>query len=305
MDEPIFGGGKNPRERVHKGLGWMCLVFGLLFFLGSLGQFGTQRVPGVLQRIAAAYFFASIIMFYTGWRGRLIWVIGLITGYYLIMKFVHAPEAFTLPPKEGWVRDAPAGAPFPGGLNAWIDWKIFGANQYSHQPDPEGLFSTIPSIATVLLGTLTGTWLKTKNDTKRKALILFGVGVGCIVLGYLMGFIFPVNKKIWSSSYVVFAGGWATAVLGLCMLLIDVAGFKKWAFPFVILGTNAILVYYLSTMMAIGLGKFGIKTWIYSNVIQKLYSSPELQSLTWALLYVILWVFLTYPLYRKRIFLKI
>ena len=141
---------------------------------------------------------------------------------------------------------------------------------------------------------------------------MFTAGCVLIIAGLCMDTFFPINKKNWSTSYVFFSGGWAMAILAGCYYLLDMKQRKAWSFPFVILGTNAILVYYLSTLMAIMMSRItvgeegtALKTWLYRKYFVSSIEPDKLASLTWALSYVVLWVILTYPLYRKKIFLKI
>lgn len=307
---------REARDRVLAWLlaagGALALLIGVVLFLSPLSEFGGQRVPGVLQRIAACYFGASLIMFFTGWRGRVLWVLGILIGYWLIMRYLDAPEGHELAP-----RDPPADAPFPGLLNDWLDQKIFGRNLYSRgRPDPEGLLSTLPAIATVLLGALTGTVLKIREWSKLdKAFAMAAAGGALIIAGLCMEVFFPINKKIWSSSFVIFTGGWALTILALCYYLLDIKQWRFWSLPFVILGTNAILVFWASTFMAIRMGatqltladgtEISLRGWLYRTLVTNHVEDPQLASLMWGIGYVALWVILTAPLYYKRIFLKV
>ena len=112
--------------------------------------------------------------------------------------------------------DAPPDAPFPGLLNDWIDTTLLGGHLYSHRPDPEGLLSTIPAVVTVMLGTLCGAWIQAKDASReRKAAVMFLVGLVLILAGEALGLVFPINKKIWTSSYVISMAGWGSALLAI------------------------------------------------------------------------------------------
>jgi predicted acyltransferase len=273
------------------------------------------RVVGVLQRIAMCYVAASLIMVATGPRGRLAWSVGLVAAYWIIMKFVDAPAGYAIGAGvSGITVDAPPTAPFPGRLNDWIDTTLLGRHLYSHRPDPEGLLSTIPAVATVLLGTLCGAWIQAPNRPReRKAALMFITGVAFIWVGELLGLWFPINKKIWTSSYVVSMAGWASAILAICYYLMDVRGWKWWAPPFLALGTNAILAFFGSGLMArlLSMIKWGegdaatnLKSWSY-GFYTGAFGAGEFASMAWALSFVALWVLLMVPLYRKKIFLKV
>jgi len=272
------------------------------------------RIPGVLQRIAMCYLAASVIVMYSGIWGRLAWALALINLYYLIVRHIPAPIDWIAGTSGGGRASATAGAPFPGALHDWIDVKIFGAHLYGGRPDPEGLLSTIPSIATTLFGVLAGNWILAKRPRMEIALGMFLVGNAMLIAGWCMDQYFPINKPIWSSSYVVFMTGWALVILGACYYFIDVRGSKWWTGPFVVLGTNAILVFFASGILARLMGMIrwttdekavSVRSWIYSICTSTFPDTPKNASLAFALFNVVLWLVLTYPLYRKKIFLKV
>ncbi len=308
--EPILSLGRSTRKKAKKIAGWSLLAAGVVLFIATLEQFGGQRIPGVLQRIAWCYFAATLIMLATTWKGRLVWTLLLLNLYWLIVRYLDAPAWH-----EMTTPDAPDGVPFPGRLHDFIDSIIFGKNLYRLRPDPEGLLSTLPAIATVLLGSLTGTWLKTSHAPRDKAIAMACAGGVLILAGLCMDSFFPINKKIWSSSYVVFAGGWAMVVLAFCYWLLDILHWRWWGWPFLVLGTNAILVFWASTMMAIAMSRhlrwtidgktIDLKTWLYQTFYTANFESAQFASLMWALSFVTLWVLLTWPFYRSKIFLKV
>ncbi len=308
--EPLFSFGETAADKRNKLLGWGLLGGGVILFLASLGEFGSQRIPGVLQRIAWCYFGVSIIMLLTSWKGRLLWAIVIVWGYWIIMRYFDAPEGY-----EMARRDPPEGVPFPGKLNDWLDTQIFGDNLYRRRPDPEGLLSTLPAMATVLVGTLTGTWLKTAWERRDKVIGMACMGGVLILAGLCMETFFPINKKIWSSSFVVFTAGWAMTILAVCYYFIDVQMWKRWSLPLVVFGTNAILLFWASTIMALTMSRYirftvdeetiALRTWLYRNIYTANIETPELASFMWGISYVILWCLLLYPLYRKKIFLKV
>lgn len=341
-DEPVLKWPGSPEARRRKSLGWVVLGLAAVSIILNWGHMTgrtivtsfdylfpmsdrlvnpdtgnvigrTLRIPGVLQRIALCFLLASLIVFFTRTRGRIIWIGVLLVGYYLIMKFIHPPAGYVTTGK----LDATPGAPFPGLLNDWIDTKLFGSLLYSGRPDPEGLLSTLPAIATVLFGVLAGEWLMTKRDMREKAAEMLFVGLVLIAVGTVMDAIFPINKKIWTSSYVVLMAGWGAAILALCLYVLDVRKWRGWETPLMVFGTNAIFVFFASgifirLMMMIQWPKGGdtpgmwnVKSWVYDNLFVSWIPGAENQSLAFALSYVALWLLFTYPLYRKKIFLKV
>ena len=306
-DEPPFGFGKTVKANIMKIIAWILLIGSIVYFIIDFQHFQTDkpiiRIPGVLQRIAVCYFITAIIMFFTKVRGRIIWAIALIIIYWLIMKLCSAPATYS-----------PDIAHPEGLLNDWIDIKVLGHHIYSERPDPEGLISTLPAIATTLLGVLCGNWLHTSKSKLDKLIGLFFMGNILLFVGICMDAGFPINKKIWSSSYVVFTAGMALHFLGMCFYLLDVLGVKKWAYPFLVYGTNPIFVFFASGILGrimyrikipVDVDKtLNLKAWIYENLFTT-WASPINASLCFAIAYIFFWFLIMVPLYQKRIFIKI
>jgi len=230
------------------------VIFGLGMVLALYPRwdFSVVRIPGVLQRIAVCYLAAAFLFRWTApqrgnddarrWahgRTLMLWAAGLTLGYWGVMMLV--------PPPGGVAGDLTP----DGNLGAYIDRKIFGAHLWvqSKTWDPEGLLSTVPALATTLLGGVAGLWLGSRAPGTRKALWMGVAGVLAMGLGLVWSLAFPLNKALWTSSYVWFTGGAAAVFLALCFALIDVKGWKAWSRPFVILGLNAIALFVLSGLM--------------------------------------------------------
>ncbi len=303
--EPPFGMGTTPRERNFKIIAWTLLIAALVYFIVDFRHFQETnlRVPGVLQRIGVAYFFASVVVLTCGLRGRIFWTAALILGYWAIIRLIPAPAGVELPAE----RQAHL-------LNEWIDVKLLGGHIYRERPDPEGILSTLPAIATTLAGVLTGMWLHSNRSPVERLTGLFVAANAAMVVGLCMDPFFPINKKIWSSSYVVFTAGLGLHFLAMCYWLIDIKGWQKWSKPFVVFGTNAILVFFAAHLTSKMMGRLrweladGTTTSLYSWIYRNLFASwagPLNGSLAFAITYVLLWLVILIPLYRKRIFLKI
>ena len=268
----------------------------------SLEKFRNIRIPGVLQRIAICYFFASIIFLKFRIRGQAIITGMILLGYWLVMKTIPAPGF-------------PAGdLSMEGSLASWVDRTLLAGHIYKPLYDPEGILSTIPAIATCLSGVLTGQWLMTKREPLDKAAGMFAAGALCAIVGWCWNLAFPINKALWTSSYVVFTTGMALQLLALCYWSIDIKGYKRWAKPFVIFGVNALALYVLSSLMTRILGFIemprldgrtgDLKTFIYERIFAT-WLSPINASLAFALAYVLLWLGLMTILYRRKIFIKV
>lgn len=265
----------------------------------------TLRIYGVLQRIAICYLVAGLFYLWRrDWKSHAIAAVALLVGYYLLMRFVPVPGAGVptheiplLDPNQNWV--------------AWLDRKLLPGRLYEGVRDPEGLLSDIPAIATALLGILTGLWLRTGRARKQIVIGLLAAGVVLVVLGELWNPFFPINKKLWTSSFVLFTGGASLLLVGLLYWMIEVKGWRKaWTQPWVVFGTNAIFAYMLSELLASTLFSFHVhKTeslwnWIYSPVFARIHPLG-IGSLLFSIAFAAVCWLLTYPLWRKKIFLKI
>ncbi len=255
------------------------------------------RIPGVLQRIALCYLFASIIYLKTGLRAQAIISVVLLLFYWIVMKTIPAPGF------------APGDLSMEGSLASWVDRTLLPGHIYKPLYDPEGILSTIPAISTCLAGVLTGRWLQTDREPLDKAAGMFGAGLLCIVTGWFWDMAFPINKALWTSSYVVFTAGMALQTLAFCYWLIDIKRRQKWTKPFIIFGVNALALYALSGVFAdllsvIPAGGGNLKEWIYRSIFAS-WLSPINASLAYALCYVLLWLGVMTILYRRRIFIKV
>jgi len=279
------------------------LIFVLGLFLNAFPRFdfATLRIFGVLQRIALAYLFASLITLRSGQTGQIRWAGGLLLFYWVVMKAVPVPGF------------GAGDLSMEGNLAAWIDRSLFGQHLWRTLYDPEGLISTIPAIATVLLGVLTGRVIHSDRKQADICNLLFVWGWGAILAGLVMGIWFPINKALWTSSYVLFSAGAALQFLALCYWLIDVKGIHRWAGPAIHFGMNPLAIFVGSGLLVkmlilIKVGADADRTslyaWIYNNLFVPL-AGPMNGSLLFALGNVLFWLVVATVLYRKRIFVKI
>jgi predicted acyltransferase len=277
----------------------LILLIGYAIRILPYVDFFHMRYPGVLQRIAIVYLFASVITLWTSTRGRILWTAGLLAGYYAVMCFVPVPGC----DHAAWFTQHCS-------LAGFIDRKLMLGHLYRRDFDPEGLLSTLPAIATTLLGTLAGEFLRGPASLQHKLRGLVLAGVAGIAAAYAWHPFFPISKPLWTSSYVLFTAGAACLLLALCWWLIEMRGWHAWARPFLWLGSNAIVAYALSTFIA----KLGsiikvsdgttVQTWIYEHWFAPL-AQPKNASLAFALGYVALWTVVAWALYRKKIFVKV
>lgn len=293
--------GGSKRDLYVKIIKRTVIIFAIGLFLNGFPYFGLAeyRIPGVLQRIAVCYFFASIIFINTKVRTQVAITIGLLLVYWLMLKFIPAP---------GY---AAGDLTKEGSLPSYVDRVVFGKHVWAQAVvyDPEGLLSTIPAIATALMGVLTGQWLRTEKSRLEKAAGMFVVGAVCVAIGWAWNAFFPINKALWTSSYVLFTGGLALQFLALCYWLIDIKGYRRWARPFEVFGLNAIALYVVAEVIAVLLGEIkvggnSVGSLIYNHLFAS-WASPINASLAFALCFVLVCFFLMWILYRRKIFLKV
>ncbi len=282
------------------------IIFALGIFLAGFPYFdlSTIRIPGVLQRIAICYFFTSVIVLNTKWKGQAYWALGLITFYWLAMFLIPVPGF------------GPGDLSPAGNFAAFIDQKLLTGHMWIQTKtwDPEGLFSTLPAIATTLTGVLTGWWLKVdKTKIEITVWMLIAGNLG-LLIGWIMDMWFPWNKAIWTSSYVVYTTGFALIFLSFCYWSVEVMNWRKWTRPFVLYGTNSIAVFVLSGLVAriMSLIKFTNADHSTSNLHQVLYHAlytswlpPMGASLAWAFSYISGFLLLMWLMDKKKLYIKI
>ena len=280
----------------------LILLIGWLIRLQPNFNFSHMRWPGVLPRIALVYLFASMITLWTQRRGRIAWIAGLLAGYYVAMRFIPVPGC----DHAAWMTEHCS-------LAGWLDRKLMLGHLYKPDFDPEGLLSTFPAIATTLLGTLVGEFLRGAESLSRKLRGLVLAGLLGVAAGYAWHPFFPISKPLWTSSYVLFTAGAGCLLLALCWWLIEMRGWRRWNRPFLWLGSNAILAYALSTFFSKegsiikvheGARAIAVQAWIYRHWFAP-FAQPRNASLAFALCYLALWTLVAWGFYRKRIFLKV
>ncbi len=210
----------------------LLYLIGIVYYGGIAEGIGHVRLLGVLQRIAIVYLFAGLLFVSVRPRTLVIVCLSLLVGYWALMTFVPVPGV--------------GAGNFAQGQNLanYLDKHYLPLRKWDGDHDPEGLLSTLPAIATGLLGVFAGLLLRNDAVTKpRKVLWLLAAGIVAVALGWLWALQFPVIKKIWTSSYVLVAGGYSFLLLAVFYLVIDVWNVRRWAVPFVWIGVNPITLY--------------------------------------------------------------
>ncbi len=290
--------GERPGGILRHVLRRTLLLFALgLLYNGGFRQTGVWenlRFMGVLQRTALVYLFTSILVLLTGLRGQAVAAAALLLGYWGALRFIpvpgHPPGMLT--PTVNLVR--------------YVDLHLLPGEPYWGTWDPEGLLSTIPAVATGLLGALTGHWLRAATGPGgrvitpgQRAGLLFLAGAAGVALGLLAGLAFPINKNLWTSSFVLLTGGLSAMLLAAFYWLIDVRGHTRWAFPFVVIGVNSLFIYLAENLVPFDEIARRFVGGDVSDLFgpgKRLFEAFATLALEWL---VLLWM------YRRRIFIRI
>ncbi len=286
--------------------GQLCrgLAAGENIITSAFGHFDTIRILGVLQRLALAYGLAALIAVLV--KNKLIpWIITvLLIGYFLILQFGHGFEMteqniISVIDRALW-----------GPEHMYKDWTPDGQRIAL---DPEGLLSTLPSIAHVLIGFLFGKLIVENKDNHRRVEKLLIWGTVLAFGGLLLQYGCPINKKIWSPTFVWATCGFAAQLLGLLIWIIDINGKQKWSRFFHAFGVNPLIVFVFAGVLANLVANIrfsysgesvAVKTFIYQNLLQP-WAGNYFGSLLFALLFItICWLF-GYILYKRNIYIKI
>lgn len=266
------------------------------------------RVMGVLQRLALVFFLTVFIVLYFKNAGRMLWMIGLLLGYWLALLFIP----YVTSDGQVYIGVLEHG----NSLTAWLDDYVIGANHLYYGAalpfafDPEGLLSTLPAVSGCLIGVFTGQLLiSRKKQLVTKAKILCFTGVGFIILGELWGNYFPINKALWTSSFVIMSSGWALFLLGFLTWLLDIKGQKLWSAPFVVFGANAIFFYMFSSVLArllimIPVAENSLHHWLFTEIYQAMFGN-YIGSLAFAMMFLLISYIVTHWLFKKQIFFKV
>ncbi len=298
-------------------IGWAIGWFGMFLrgvmnpdvqLIDAIFTFDHIRLLGVLPRLAICYGISAIVALCMRHR-HVVWlVVALLVAYTLMLLFGHGYE----------FSDA--------NIISVVDHKVLGENHMyrdtidgvSLKFDPEGLLSTLPSIAHCLIGFLCGWMIVTTSDNRDRCNKLFIVGAILTFAGFLLSYGLPINKKIWSPTFVFTTCGLASTLLALLIWVIDIRGHRRWSLFFESFGVNPLFLYCLSAVLGICFGAIrlpfaaaesgyaSIHTIVYKyGLVPLCGDDTTMASLFYALLFVLLNWSIGYILYKKKIYIKI
>ena len=216
----------------------ILFILGVLYYEGIGGGIQHIRILGVLQRLALCYCGAGLAFVWLGsngdrrYRGLIGLTVSLLVGYWAMLTFIPVPGFRAGDFAEG------------NNLTNWLDKMCLPLRKWDGDHDPEGLLSTLPAIASSLLGVFAGLLLKNASvEPARKVRLLVMWGCAGVAAGLLWHLQFPIIKKIWTSSFVLFTAGLSSLLLALFYYVIDMRNHRGWCRPFVWIGMNSITIY--------------------------------------------------------------
>ncbi len=305
-------------------------------------NYGTLRIFGVLQRIAVCYLVTSLIFLHTNWKQQVGISVVLLLGYWLVMTVIPVPgcEITTVSDKacnlaayidriilteshiwrggkvydpEGILSTIPAIVTTISGVltGTWL------LRPSGSPPYEGGVAASAEGVVLSDAGDKNPVATAPGSDTAARLNNVSGIfffGVLLLAIGLIWNSYFPINKSLWTSSYVLATTGLALLVLGACYWLIDIKGYRRWARPFVVFGVNALALFIFTGFFARMIAAYRItgldgQPWsLQKTVIQNIFLAlfqPINASLAFAICFILLWLFLMWLLFRKRILIKV
>jgi len=273
------------------------------------------RIMGVLQRIGIAYMVAALLTLRTTVRQQIIILASILFGYWIVMTVLPVPGEGTI---GALLLDQPGRT-----MAAWVDrlvldWSRVGLGNHlwasSVTWDPEGVLSTLPAIGTAMLGNLAGRWIGERRPLSERLAGLSSVGALGMMTGLMWHWSFPINKSLWTSSYVLFSAGMAAVALSTVMWIVDFNRVRRFTKLFVVYGTNPIVAFVGSAVMARCIYSIFKVNWggeripLQEGIYRALFASwlsPINASLAFAVAFVLFWYGVLYLLHRRGIILKV
>ncbi|CAM2992454.1 acyltransferase family protein [Flavobacterium frigoris] len=297
----------NFNSKIKLYLALTILAAYLFLAFGGIEAYKEVRLPGVLQRIGIVYFFISLLYLKTNHKTQIITAIALLLGYWALITLVPVPGIGEANLEKGT------------NLAAWIDNAVLKDHLwvYSKTWDPEGILSTLPAIATGLIGLLIGQLLN--SDSSKLAIIkkMIITGSVLVLIGMIWNTVFPINKSLWTSSYVLFTAGLGILIFTFLYYIIDIVNIRNGYKLFLIWGVNPMIVFSFSQIIPQGLRmiqfqnpnipleQINLQQYLYSFWVLPYFDNPMAASLAGALIYSCIWTFILWLFYKNSLIFKV
>jgi predicted acyltransferase len=262
-----------------------------------LSPISHTRILGVLQRIALAYCIASLMIYYLKPKTSLIIGGIILVLYWLVLLFGNPADPFGM----------------TGNIGYPIDKWLLGENHMYHGEgvafEPEGLLGTLPSVVNVIGGYMAGQFLQQKGKTYEGISKLLLAGFACLTIAYFWDLVFPINKKLWTSSFVLYTIGLDCVIIAAIIYVVDFLGKTKWTNFFTVFGKNPLFIYLVSevgvNILYMIHPKPGVPlyNWLYQNIYKHagLYFGSLLFAISWML---VCWL-VGYYLDKRKIYVRV
>jgi len=259
-----------------------------------LAPLSHTRILGVLQRIALGYGAAALIVHYGGRAGAITFGVGALLAYWWLM---HTFGDYTL----------------AGSAEIKLDKLVLGEAHMYHGEgvafDPEGILSTLPAIVNVLAGYLAGRFIRDHGTSRRTITSLIVAGAVCVLLALWWNTVFPINKKLWTSSFVLATVGIDLGVLAVLAYLIPQGQNRAWTYFFEVFGRNTLVIYLLSeaaekVLHMVPIGPQSVLDWVYAVGFAS-WAGAKAGSLLYAVAYMLCCWAVAYAMDRKGIYVRL
>lgn len=295
----------NPKIKTILAVG-LFITFLVLAYSGH-ENFNEVRLPGVLQRIGIVYLIISLLYLKTTIKTQIAISVFILLGYWAIMTLVPVP-GISHPNLE-----------IETNLASWLDSVLLKNHMYvaTKTWDPEGILSTLPTIANGIIGILIGQLLIQPLPKLKIAKIMGLISIAFIIIGFIWSLVFPLNKALWTSSFVLYTAGIGLFILTIIYYLIDILGYKNWTKFLLTWGVNPMIIFFLSGIFPRALALIqvqnpqepgtlvNVRDYAYNFWISPLFENQMFASLTYSILYIVLWSLLLWYFYKKRMFFKV
>jgi predicted acyltransferase len=260
----------------------------------ALAPIGHTRILGVLQRIALGYGVAALIVYYGGRAGAIAYSVAALLGYWWLM---HAFGDYSL----------------AGSAEIKFDKLVLGEPHMYHGDgvafDPEGILSTLPAIVNVLAGYLAGRLIREHGATRSTIIKLSIAGAVCIVLALCWNTVFPINKKLWTSSFVLCTVGIDLAVVAALIYALPEGTKRRWPYFFEVFGRNTLVIYLLAelgqiVLQGIHVGQVSLYTMLWSVGFVP-WAGEKPGSLIYAVVYMLACWGVAYVMDRRHVYIRL
>ena len=245
---------------------------------------------GVLQRLGICYGIVALLAVTVRHRLFPTIIAVLLVGYYLLQLFGNGFEKCA------------------GNIVSMVDYAVLGKSHMylggAQFVDPEGVLSTIPAIAQVMIGFLCGKVIVGEKEIRSQIVKLAVWGTSMFVIGYLWSYAAPLNKRLWSPSFVLVTCGITSLIFATLIYIIDDSKRTRWSFPFLVVGVNPLSIYIFSEIAGGLFRKLQWTTISFEGIWQPLFGNYG-GSLAYALAFLMFNWLIAFFLYKKHIYIKL